>query len=124
MPPRCRFLRPFIRSPSLLCVQEFKLSSLSDVVKILQFQSRTEAGFRRNPGGFASILNMALYHHTVSLNYAEVRCVVHRCSPRLRANARALSLSLSSRRVPLLGVFSTPPHQPPASPGPPAVNAL
>jgi hypothetical protein len=53
--------------------QEFKLSSMAEVVKILQFQSRTESGFRRNPTAFASVLNMALYHHTVSLNYAEVR---------------------------------------------------
>ena len=46
---------------------------MDQVVKVLQFQVRTEAAYRKAPTNFASILNMALYHHTVSLDVDTAR---------------------------------------------------
>jgi hypothetical protein len=102
----------------MLCctLQEFQLEGLSQVVRILQFQERTLASFRKNPTALATIVNMALYNNTVTLHLDKVS-VLHdeatsaivwrwtlRCLPRGCAACRQRSsttrLRLGPRRIP------------------------
>jgi hypothetical protein len=52
---------------------------MKEVVEVLQFQARMQAQFRRNPTAFSTILNMALYHHTTSLDFPLVSAHPRTC---------------------------------------------
>lgn len=52
------------------------MSSMSQLVKAVQFHTRTEEKYRQNPNALASIVNMALFLHTNKLDLRGVRALL------------------------------------------------